>query len=109
MLSRILNGSGHASLTQQHPVVVQLFTLFPGIQPQQIIHLQASGGHFGGNDPASKWLRTVFTFIGCEFQQYAAEGMDHEPERADEIMRDALEAVRQLGRDCLSRPAGRPS
>ncbi len=76
---------------------------------KQIIHLQASGGHFGGNDPASKWLRTVFTFIGCEFQQYAAEGMDHEPERADEIMRDALEAVRQLGRDCLSRPAGRPS
>ena len=42
-------------------------------------------------------------------RQCAAEGMDHEPERADEIMRDALEAVRQLGRDCLSRPAGRPS
>jgi len=67
---------------------------------RKVIHLQASGGHFGGKDPASEWLRTVFTFIGCDFEQYVAEGMDHEPERADEIMKKALAEVRQLGRDC---------
>lgn len=72
---------------------------------KRVVHLQASGGRFGGNDPASKWLRTVFTFIGCEFEQYVAEGLDHEPERADEIMHQALQTVRQLGRDCLTEPA----
>lgn len=67
---------------------------------KKVVHLQASGGHFGGKDPASAWLRTVFTFLGCEFSQYSAEGMDHEPQRADEIMAAALADVTQLGRDC---------
>lgn len=67
---------------------------------KQIVHLQASGGNFNGNDPACTYLRGVFKFLGCDFTQLTAEGMDHEPQRADEIMADALHRATQLGRDC---------
>lgn len=43
---------------------------------RRVVHLQASGGHFGGKDPACSYLRAVFKFLGCEFEQLAAEGMD---------------------------------
>lgn len=66
---------------------------------KRVVHLQASGGHFGGKDPACSYLRAVFTFLGCEFEQMAAEGMDHEPDRADEIMAAATNRAAQLGRE----------
>ena len=66
---------------------------------RKVIHLQSSGGHFGGKDPASEYMRTIFNFIGCDFDAFASEGVDHEPDRADEIMAETLQKVTEMGRN----------
>lgn len=63
-----------------------------------VVHLQASGGRFNGNDPACQYLRTMFAFLGCDYHEVTAEGMDHEPDKADQIMAVALDKARNLGR-----------
>lgn len=65
---------------------------------KQLVHLQASGGHFASKDPASSYVKGVFKFLGCEVEQFAAEGMDHEPERADEIMAEACARIADYAR-----------
>ena len=63
------------------------------------LHIQANGGLFDGRDPASEYLRTVFTFIGVtDYQELFAEGMDHEPDRAEEIMADVIARAEALAR-----------
>ncbi|PMC75722.1 MULTISPECIES: FMN-dependent NADH-azoreductase [unclassified Brachybacterium] len=66
------------------------------ITGKKVVHLQASGGHFNQQDPATQYVAGMFRFLGCEVESYAAEGMDHEPDRAEEIMQQALAAVREL-------------
>ena len=53
----------------------------------------------GGKDPASEYMRTIFNFIGCDFDAFASEGVDHEPDRADEIMAETLQKVTEMGRN----------
>lgn len=65
---------------------------------KRVVHLQASGGHFDAQDPACQYVKGVFSFLGCDVDQIAAEGMDHEPDRAEEIMEGAFERVRELAR-----------
>lgn len=65
-------------------------------QGKTVVHLQASGSHFDAQDPACQYIRTIFGFFGCDVHQVTAEGMDHEPQRAEEIMADALGRVREL-------------
>lgn len=61
------------------------------------VHLQTAGGVFGGQDPASQYVRTVLGFIGVtDFQQVAVEGVDHEPARADEFMHAGIVQVREV-------------
>ncbi|VEI12968.1 FMN-dependent NADH-azoreductase [Trueperella bialowiezensis] len=65
---------------------------------KRVIHLQASGGHFNAQDPACRYIKGVFSFIGCEVDQIVAEGMDHEPDRADDIMAGVFDKIRELAR-----------
>jgi FMN-dependent NADH-azoreductase len=67
------------------------------VRGKKAVHIQTSGGVFEGLDPASQYVRTVFTFLGVEdYQQITAEGMDHDPEHAGEIVAAALERVREV-------------
>ncbi|MEJ6542419.1 FMN-dependent NADH-azoreductase [Brachybacterium paraconglomeratum] len=68
------------------------------VTDKTVVHLQASGGHFGQQDPASLYIAGMFQFLGCTTHTVAAEGMDHEPDRAEEIMEAALHRVRELAR-----------
>jgi FMN-dependent NADH-azoreductase len=64
------------------------------VRGKRVVHIQTSGGVFGGLDPASAYLRTIFTFLGVEdYQEIYAEGMDHDPEHAAEIVAAALARV----------------
>ncbi|QOQ38260.1 FMN-dependent NADH-azoreductase [Trueperella pecoris] len=63
---------------------------------KRVVHLQSSGGHFNAQDPASQYIDTILGFLGCKVTTLTAEGMDHEPDRAEEIMADAVERARQL-------------
>lgn len=64
---------------------------------KKALHIQTTGGVFGMNDPASHYVKTMFTFLGIsDFHQFAAEGLDHDPASADDIMRDAHARLREL-------------
>ena len=65
----------------------------------KVLHIQASGGAYGGKDPASIYIKTIFKFIGVsDFYELFAEGMDHAPESAPQIMSDAIEQAILLGK-----------
>ena len=67
------------------------------VHGKKAVHIQTSGGVFEGFDPASMYVKTIFTFLGVEdFQQVFAEGMDHDPEHAGEIVAAALDRVREV-------------
>jgi FMN-dependent NADH-azoreductase len=67
------------------------------VRGKKAVHIQTSGGVFGGLDPASVYVQTIFTFLGVEdFTHIGAEGMDHDPEHAGEIVATALARVREV-------------
>jgi FMN-dependent NADH-azoreductase len=67
------------------------------VHGKKAVHIQTSGGVFEGFDPASMYIKTIFTFLGVEdFEQIFAEGMDHDPEHAGEIIAAALVRVRAV-------------
>jgi FMN-dependent NADH-azoreductase len=67
------------------------------VRGKKALHIQTSGGVFEGLDPASLYVKSIFTFLGIEdFQEIHAEGMDHDPEHAGEIVAAALARVREV-------------
>ncbi len=67
------------------------------VRGKKAVHIQTSGGVFGGLDPASLYVRSIFTFLGVEdFTQITAEGMDHDPEHAGEIVAAAQARVAEV-------------
>lgn len=64
---------------------------------KKALHIQTAGGFFNSEDPASHYLRTMLGFIGIgDYQEVAAEGMDHDPVHADDIMAAAIAKVREV-------------
>lgn len=69
------------------------------VNDKKMLHIQSSGGVYAGKDPASVYIKTIFNFIGVsDFQELFAEGMDHAPESAPQIMADAIEKSIHLGK-----------
>jgi len=69
------------------------------VEGKKVLHIQANGGVYSGADPASQYVKTLFTFLGVsDFQQLFVEGMDQNPSQADEIVSNAIEAAKQLAR-----------
>lgn len=66
---------------------------------KKALHIQASGGVFEGNDPASQYVRTMLGFVGVtDLSEVVAEGMDYDPANADAIMDAALAKVIDVAR-----------
>ncbi len=66
---------------------------------KKALHIQASGGVFEGNDPASQYVRTMLGFVGVtDFSEVVAEGMDYDPANADAIMDAALAKLAEVAR-----------
>lgn len=71
------------------------------VHGKTVLHIQANGGHFGGSDPGSRYLKSLFTFLGVtDFRELFVEGMDHEPDRAEEIIGAAITRAEELARNC---------
>lgn len=65
-----------------------------------VLHIQSNGGVYGGNDFSSQYVKGIFNFIGVnDVQQLFIEGIDYAPERADELMGEALEKATALGKN----------
>lgn len=58
---------------------------------KKAIHLQSNGGIYGGNDPASQYLKAIMNFVGVEdYAQVFVEGIDYAPDQAETILNEAL-------------------
>jgi FMN-dependent NADH-azoreductase len=69
------------------------------LEGKKALHIQSSGSVYNGSDPASQYVKTLFTFLGFkDFQQLFIEGMDHFPERAEEIMEEAIKKAVEIGK-----------
>ncbi|MEG0284600.1 MULTISPECIES: FMN-dependent NADH-azoreductase [Vagococcus] len=69
-----------------------------GLVPEKkLLHIQSNGGAFAGEEPGSKYLETIFNFMGItDIQHIFVEGVDHQPERAEEIIQEAHDKAAHL-------------
>ena len=66
---------------------------------KKLLHIQSNGGVYEGNDPASQYINTIFRFIGIDdIQQLFIEGIDYQPDRADELLTAAMAKAMELGK-----------
>lgn len=69
------------------------------VKGKKALHIQANGGVYAGEDPASQYVKTMFQFLGItDFEQLFVEGMDHFPDQAEQIVQEALEKAEELAR-----------
>src|SRR5574337_1184091 len=61
---------------------------------KKVLHIQANGGAYNGNDASSQYLNSILNFIGIDdITSVYIEGHAYEPERANEILAAALAEV----------------
>ncbi|MCI1642390.1 MAG: NAD(P)H-dependent oxidoreductase [Actinomyces sp.] len=61
------------------------------VHDKKALHIQTSGGVFAHRDPASVYVRSLLQFLGItDVTDISAEGMDHDPEHAEDILDDAM-------------------
>jgi len=60
------------------------------VHDKKALHIQTSGGNFAHLDPASVYVRSLLQFMGLtDLTDISAEGMDHDPDHAEDILDDA--------------------
>lgn len=66
------------------------------VEGKKVLHIQANGGIYNGNDPASQYVKTLLTFLGVkDFHQLFVEGLDYNPAEADKIVAEAIEKAKE--------------
>lgn len=60
---------------------------------KKVMHLQASGGMYNGQDTGSQYMKTIFEFIGTDFSSLSVEGHAYQPEKAEEFLAEFLGKV----------------
>ncbi|MCM3765402.1 NAD(P)H-dependent oxidoreductase [Neobacillus niacini] len=66
---------------------------------KKVLHIQANGGFYNGSDPASQYVKMLLTFLGvADFYQLFVEGMDQAPDRATEIVNNAIQKATELAK-----------
>ena len=67
---------------------------------KKVLHIQANGGAYDGNDGSSQYLNSILNFIGIDdITSVYIEGHAYEPERANEILNDALAKVTSIAKE----------
>lgn len=63
---------------------------------KKAFHIQSNGGVYKGQDPASLYVKSILNFVGIqEVGEAFIEGLDYDPEHADEMLTAALEKIAQ--------------
>ena len=69
------------------------------IKDKKILHLQANGSVYQGNDPSSQYVKAIFQFIGAQVSQIFVEGADADPQNKTAIVEEFLSKVRSSAAD----------
>ncbi|MBO0447035.1 FMN-dependent NADH-azoreductase [Enterococcus ureilyticus] len=66
---------------------------------KKALHIQSNGGFYEGQDFASQYVKGILNFIGVEkVEQLFIEGIDHHPEKAEELLGAAMDQATTLGK-----------
>lgn len=69
----------------------------PLTEGKKALHIQASGGVYGGQDFAAQYVKGMLNFVGiADVDQIFIEGADHHPEHTEQIIGDAVEKAETL-------------
>lgn len=61
------------------------------VKGKKVLHVQLSGGVYGGKDPAAQYVRSAFEFLGIEdVRQLFIEGQAAYPDKAQEIFEASM-------------------
>ena len=64
---------------------------------KKALHIQSNGGFYQGKDPASQYVKMILNFVGVDsVDQIFIEGIDYEPEKAEEILAAATKEAQTL-------------
>ncbi|WEV61128.1 FMN-dependent NADH-azoreductase [Streptococcaceae bacterium ESL0729] len=67
---------------------------------KNVLHIQASGGVYGGEDPAAQYVKNIFNFIGIDdIDTIYIEGADYDPTRTEEIVGQAISKATDLAQE----------
>ncbi|URZ88351.1 NAD(P)H-dependent oxidoreductase [Floricoccus penangensis] len=62
------------------------------VEGKKVLHIQANGGVYNGQDLSSQYVKTIFNFIGVsDLQQVFIEGADYDPSKSENIVNSAIE------------------
>jgi FMN-dependent NADH-azoreductase len=66
---------------------------------KKALHIQSNGGFYEGQDFSSRYVEAILNFVGVEqVDSIFIEGIDHFPERAEELLGTALTKATELGK-----------
>lgn len=66
---------------------------------KKALHIQSNGGFYEGQDFSSRYVETILNFIGVDqVDSIFIEGIDHFPDRAEELLGTALDKATELGK-----------
>lgn len=69
------------------------------VSGKKLLHIQSNGGHYNGQEPASQYIESIFKFMGVDdIAHIFIEGVDYEPDRADEIIGAAKDKATELAK-----------
>jgi len=68
------------------------------VDNKKALHIQSNGGFYEGQDFSSQYVKGVLNFIGIsQVDQLFIEGIDHQPEKAEELLADAADKATSFG------------
>ena len=68
------------------------------VENKKALHIQSNGGFYDGQDFASQYIKGILNFIGIsEVEQLFIEGIDHQPDKAEELINSATKKATLLG------------
>ncbi|GGC78590.1 FMN-dependent NADH-azoreductase [Enterococcus wangshanyuanii] len=71
----------------------------PLTEGKKALHIQSNGGFYEGQDFASQYVKGILNFIGVsQVDQLFIEGIDHFPDRAEELLDTAMNQATTLGK-----------
>ncbi len=66
---------------------------------KKLLHIQANGGLYNGQDPASQYIKSIFNFIGIDsIQSVYVEGHAYQPDQADNILNQAINDLKEIAK-----------
>lgn len=69
----------------------------PIVSGKNVIHIQAAGGEYHGQDLGSVYIDTLMRFLGADaVSKISVEGMDRYPEQTDTIMNKAQDQAQRV-------------